>query len=92
MVGRGLVAALFMLLTLGTSADGRADDRNEAVVTVQVSAAEHEAQEGYFSLGDDTTVMVKPGTDLHQFLNSRRGKKITIRITDGGQQLSRLDR
>lgn len=89
---RGLIAALCMLLTLGAFAVGGANDRDEAVVTVQVTAAEHEAQEGYFSLGDNTTLMVKPGTDLYRFLNNRRGQKITIRMTDAGPQLSRLDR
>ena len=61
-------------------------------MTVQVTSSEHEAQEGYFSLGDDVTVMVKPGTDLYRFLNSRRGQKITIKMTEGGQRLSRLER
>ena len=40
--------------------------QDEAVVTVQVTSAEHEAEEGYFSLGDSTTVMVKPGTELYR--------------------------
>lgn len=89
---KGLVAAVFVLLMLGAFAVGRASDRDEVVVTVQVTSAEHEAKEGYFSLGDTTTLMVKPGTDLYRFLDDRRGQKITIKITDAGPQLSRLDR
>jgi hypothetical protein len=50
-------------------------------------------QEGYFSLGQDTTLVVKPGTDLHKFLTRQRGKKITITMTEtGGRTLSRIDR
>lgn len=89
---RGLIAALFMLLTLGAFAVGRASDHDEAVVTVLVTSSEHEAREGYFSLGDNTTLMVKPDTDLYHFLDSRRGQKITIRMTDASPQLSQLDR
>jgi hypothetical protein len=88
---KGLVAAVVVLLMLGAFAVGRASDR-EVAVTVQVTSAEHEAKEGYFSLGDNATVMVKPGTDLHRFLDNRRGQRITIRMTDAGPQLSRLDR
>ncbi len=87
-----LVAALFILLTPGGFAVGRAGNTDEATITVHVTSAPHEALEGYFSLGDDTTLMLKPGTPLYYFLNHRRGQKITIKMTDAGPQLSRLDR
>lgn len=87
-----MVAALFIRLTIGGFAVGRASNTDEAIITVQVTSAPHEALEGYFSLGDDTTLMVKPGTPLYHFLNNRLGQKITIKMTDAGPQLSRLDR
>ena len=89
---RSLIAALFILLTLGGFAVGRASNTDEAIITVQVTSADHEAIEGYFSLGDNTTLIVKPDTDLYHFLNRRRGQKITIKMTDAGPQLSRFDR
>ena len=55
------------LLLLGFSV-GRAFDRDETSLTVQVSSADHEQEEGYFSLGDHAAVMVKPGSDLYRFL------------------------
>ena len=80
------------LILVGLSA-GRANDRDEAIVTVQVSSAEHEFQEGYFTLGETATVMVKPGSDLHRFLSRQRGRKIKIVLTEAsGPELSRLDR
>ena len=50
MIGWLVVAALLVGLSIG-----RASDRDETVVTAQVSSAEHETEEGYFSLGPDAT-------------------------------------
>lgn len=89
--GPAVLAAL-ALVVAGYSA-GQASDKDRAVVTVQVSSAEHEVQEGYFSLGADTTLMVKPGTELHRFLSRQRGRNVTITFTEGtARHLSRLDR
>jgi hypothetical protein len=80
------------LLLVGLSV-GRAGDRDETVVTVQVSSADHEVDEGYFSLGENATVMVKPGTDLYRFLARQRGHKIKVLLTEAaGPELSRLER
>ena len=82
-----------LALILFGLAIGRASDRDETVLTVQVSSAEHERQEGYFSLGDSATVMVKPGTELYKFLSRQRGRKIKLVLSDAtGPELSRLDR
>jgi hypothetical protein len=80
------------LLLLGLSI-GRASDRDETVVTVQVSSADHEAQEGYFALGEQATVMVKPDSDLFKFLSRQRGKKVKIVLTEASSmELSKIDR
>ena len=72
---------------------GRASERDETTVTVQVSSADHELQEGYFTLGDALTLMVKPGTDLHRFLARQRGRKVKISLTESIiPELSRLER
>ena len=80
------------LLLVGVSI-GRAYDRDEAVLNVQVSSADHETDEGYFSLGEQATVMVKPGSDLFGFLNRNKGQKVRIVLTQSeDRQLSRIDR
>lgn len=88
MVGWMVVAALLLGMSIG-----RASDSDEAVLTAKVSSADHETDEGYFSLGKDTTLLVKPGSDLHHFLARQNGRdvKITLTVVDG-RQLSRLDR
>jgi hypothetical protein len=80
------------LLLLGLSI-GRASDKDETVVTVQVNSADHEIQEGYFALGEQATVMVKPGSDLYQFLSRQRGRKVKIVLTEAASaELSKIER
>ena len=88
MIGWMVVAALLLGMSIG-----RAADTNETTVTVQVSSAEHETDEGYFSLGKDATVMAKPGTPLHQYLARQNGKQVRITMTlVDGRQLSKIER
>ena len=91
---RKLMAALITLaLVVAAFAVGRASDRDETVMTVQVSSADHELLEGYFTLGDSATVMAKRGSALYNFLSRQRGRKIKVVLTDSsGPELSRLNR
>jgi hypothetical protein len=85
----GLVLAIF---ALGVSV-GQASDRDETIMTVQVSAADHEIQDGYFTLGESATVMAKPGTDLFKFLSRQRGRKVKVTLSEASAaELSRLER
>jgi hypothetical protein len=88
-----MVVGLVMAALLVGLSIGRASDRDEAVVTAQVSSAEHESEEGYFSLGADATVMAKPGTELHRFLARQNGHRVRVTLTlVDGKELSRLER
>ena len=88
-----MAAWLTLALILVGLSVGWANDRDEAVMTVQISSADHEADEGYFSLGDSATVMAKPGSELHRFLSRQRGRKVKIVLSeDSGRELSRLER
>lgn len=72
---------------------GRASDRDEAAITVQVSSADHEIEEGYFALGEQATVMARPGSDLFRFLSRQRGQTVRIVLTrSDARTLSRLQR
>lgn len=87
----GLVA-VFAAWAFGFEA-GRAAEREETVLTVLVSSAEHELIEGYFSLGSDATIVAKPGSDLYKFLARQRGRKVKITLTEtGGPALHQLER
>jgi len=83
---------VFALLLVGASI-GRAFDSDETVLTVQVNSADHESEEGYFALGEQGTVMVKPGNDLHKFLTRHRGDRVKIVLTKvESRELSKIDR
>ena len=86
-----MVLALFLVgISIGRAAER---EKDETIVTVQVSSSDHEVQEGYFALGEQATVMVKPGSDLFQFLSRQRGKKVKIVLTEASTvELSRIER
>ena len=88
MTGWVIVALLLLGLSIGW-----ASEKDETIVTVQVNSADHEAQEGYFALGEQATVMVKPDSDLYKFLTRQRGKKVKIVLTEAASmELSKIDR
>lgn len=90
---RAVLVLLCSGMLLAGVAIGRASDQDEATVTVQVRSADHEMQEGYFSLGETATVLVQPGSDLYRFLCRQRGRTVKLTLTeDAGRTLSRLDR
>jgi hypothetical protein len=83
-----VVAALLLGITLGRASDG-----SETTMTVLVSSADHETEEGYFALGKDTTVIAKPGTELQRFLSRQNGRQVRMTMTMvDGRQLSKVER
>ena len=87
------MAVLAIALVIASFMVGQASERYEASLTVQVSSADHEMEEGYFSLGDTATVMVKPGSDLYRFLSRKRGHAVRITLSDPGRpELSTIER
>jgi hypothetical protein len=88
-----MTAWLVIALLLVGASLGRAFDKDETTITVDVSSADHELQEGYFALGDQATVMARPGSDLFTFLSRHRGSKVKIVLTKSDpRELSRLQR
>ena len=83
----GIVLAL---LLIGVSVGG-ASDRSGTAIIVQVTSADHELDAGYFALGEEATVMAKPGSDLFEFLRRQRGHTVKIVLTQTSKrELSRL--
>ena len=55
-------------------------------VTAEVSAADHELEEGYFALGQDAAIVAKPGTPLHRWLRTHVGQRVKIVIEPSREQ------
>lgn len=87
MIGWMVFAALLLGLSIGWAAD-----RDETTLTAQISSAEHETEEGYFSLGPEATVVAKPGSELQRFLARQNGKKVRITLAVANTELSKLER
>jgi hypothetical protein len=81
----GAMVSIVVALLVASYMVGKASGPDETTLTVQVSSADHEMEEGYFSLGDSATVMVKPGTDLYRFLAGKRGHAVRITLSDAAR-------
>ena len=46
----------------------------------RVGATDQEAQEGYFAIDNQTMIVVKPGSELHDYMRSRVGQRVRITI------------
>jgi hypothetical protein len=71
------VAAVTLVATLGIGAQDGVEVRG------QLSANETERNEGYFSVAQDTALMVRPGSPLHQWLKDHTGQTVKIMIEPG---------
>jgi hypothetical protein len=69
-----LVALTLVGLSLTVSA------QQGTTVSGLVSASDQEVEEGYFALGQEVTVVAKPGSVLHSWLNSHKGERVTITL------------
>ena len=64
---------------------------DETTVTAQLSAADHEADEGYFTVGEGATLIAKPGSELHRWLAAHRGQKVRLVVEGARDGLSDPD-
>jgi hypothetical protein len=49
-------------------------------LTGRVGATDQEAQEGYFAIDNQTMIVVKPGSDLHNYMRGRVGQRVRVTI------------
>ena len=49
-------------------------------LTGRVGATDQEAQEGYFAIDNQTMIVVKPGSDLHNYMRARVGQRVRLTI------------
>jgi hypothetical protein len=49
-------------------------------VSGRLGATDQEAQEGYFAIDSQTMIVVKPGSQLHDYLKSKVGRRVRVTI------------
>lgn len=67
-----MVLVIFGLAVWGLRASGGLEWRG------QLSANETEMQEGYFAIADDTVLMVRPNSPMHQWLKAHAGQVVRV--------------
>ena len=67
-----LVLIAILILTFAVRANGGIELRGA------LSANETEMQEGYFAVAQDTVLMVRPGSPLHQWLKDHQGQTVRV--------------
>jgi hypothetical protein len=49
-------------------------------VSGRLGATDQEAQEGYFAIDQQTMIVVKPGSDLHNYLKGKVGQRLRLTV------------
>jgi hypothetical protein len=70
------VAAIVALLALGWGVAAQ----DGFTVSGRVGATGQEAQEGYFAIDQETMIVVKPGSALHNYLKGKVGRRVRVTI------------
>jgi hypothetical protein len=67
-----LVLIAILVMTFAARANGGFEFRGH------LSANETEMQEGYFAVAQDTVLMVRPGSPLHEWLKQHQGRTVRV--------------
>ncbi len=86
-----LACAVFGVVFLGVGRLTAQDDKME--VEAQVAATYQEADEGYFSFGQNTMVVTKQGSELQKWLKAHVGQRLKMKFEiEGGSTAGRPGR
>ena len=66
------VVATIVIATFGVGAHNGIELRGK------LTANDTEKQEGYFAVAQDTVLMVRPGSDVHNWLKAHAGQTVRI--------------
>jgi hypothetical protein len=64
--------AIIVIATLGVRANNGIELRGS------LTANDTEKQEGYFAVAQDTVLMVRPGSELHNWLKAHAGQTVRL--------------
>jgi hypothetical protein len=71
---------LAFVALVGMLLSGLALAQQGFTLTGRVGATDQEAQEGYFAIDNQTMIVVKPGSDLHNYMRARVGQRVRVTI------------
>jgi hypothetical protein len=71
---------LVFVALIGILVSGLAVAQQGFTLSGRVGATDQEAQEGYFAIDNQTMIVVKPGSELHNYLRARVGQRVRVTI------------
>ena len=71
---------LAFVALVGMLVSGLALAQQGFTLTGRIGATDQEAQEGYFAIDNQTMIVVKPGSDLHNYMRARVGQRVRVTI------------
>ena len=71
---------LVFVALIGILVSGLAVAQQGFTLSGRVGATDQEAQEGYFAIDNQTMIVVKPGSELHDYLRARVGQRVRVTI------------
>jgi hypothetical protein len=75
-----IAAALGVLVGLGAGLAASSDVHVFGTLT----AEPHEVEEGYFAIGTDSYLVLKPGSPAHEWMRERVGQRLTVTVSAAG--------
>lgn len=77
------VILLLSALNLLTAVGSRAQEKTNVEYSFcgRIGATDQEAQEGYFAIDNQTMIVVKPGSDRHNYFRSKVGQRMCLTVT-----------
>ena len=77
---RRLLLCCVAVLVVSTGSGRPAAQNDKIEVEAQVGATYQEADEGYFSFGQNTMVVTKQGSDLQKWLKAHVGQRMKLKF------------
>jgi hypothetical protein len=59
---------------------GLAHAQEGFTLTGRIGATDQEVQEGYFAIDQQTMIVVRPGSELHRYLQDKVGRRIRVTL------------
>jgi hypothetical protein len=72
---------LIVLLTMLFGVGVRISRAAGVSMSGHLSAAAHEIDEGYFSIGPENYIIAKPGSAMHEWLKANVGQDVTVSVS-----------
>lgn len=76
-----VIGVVAMVVGLGMGLGARVHASQDMLVFGTATAAENEVEEGYFAVGRDAYLVLKPGSPAHEWMKRQIGQRVAITLS-----------